>query len=72
MQPCCRAQDKHILETAYRQDMKPDKAKRLAIVKQVSLNEKEVQVCFFPLCSTSVAACKPFGCFPKRVRIGVE
>ncbi|TPX16620.1 uncharacterized protein E0L32_003561 [Thyridium curvatum] len=40
------AQDKHILETAYRQDMKPDKAKRLAIVKQVSLNEKEVQIWF--------------------------
>ena len=38
-------QDKAILEAAYNANPKPDKAARLDIVKRVSLNEKEVQVC---------------------------
>ena len=40
-----RTQDKAILEAAYNANPKPDKAARLDIVKRVSLNEKEVQVC---------------------------
>jgi hypothetical protein len=38
-------EDQTILEAAYIRDPKPDKAARLAIVEQVSLGEKEVQVC---------------------------
>lgn len=41
---CCSAEDKRILEEAYRADAKPDKAARRDIVKRVSLNEREVQV----------------------------
>jgi hypothetical protein len=37
-------EDQIILEAAYSRDPKPDKAARLALVKQVSLGEKEVQV----------------------------
>lgn len=39
------AKDKAILEGAYLANPKPDKTARLDIVSQVSLNEKEVQVC---------------------------
>jgi hypothetical protein len=38
-------EDQTILEAAYNRDPKPDKAARLEIVEQVSLGEKEVQVC---------------------------
>ncbi|KAH7035352.1 uncharacterized protein B0I36DRAFT_318161 [Microdochium trichocladiopsis] len=38
--------DKTILETSYLANPKPDKAARLEIVRQVSLNEKEVQIWF--------------------------
>ena len=38
-------EDQTILEAAYTRDPKPDKAARLEIVEQVSLGEKEVQVC---------------------------
>ncbi|KAK4449274.1 pah4 homeobox protein encoded by the pah4 protein [Podospora aff. communis PSN243] len=40
------AKDKAILEQAYTENPKPDKAARLAIVNRVSLNEKEVQIWF--------------------------
>ncbi|EME88302.1 uncharacterized protein MYCFIDRAFT_76128 [Pseudocercospora fijiensis CIRAD86] len=36
-------QDQMILEAAYKNDPKPDKAARLELVKQTSLGEKEVQ-----------------------------
>ena len=38
-------EDQTMLEAAYNRDPKPDKAARLAIVEEVSLSEKEVQVC---------------------------
>lgn len=38
------AQDKMILEEAYKNNSKPDKQARLALVERVSLTEKEVQV----------------------------
>lgn len=41
-----RAKDKSILEAAYLANPKPDKTARLDIVSRVSLNEKEVQVCY--------------------------
>ena len=37
-------QDQMILEAAYKNDPKPDKAARLELVKQIPLGEKEVQV----------------------------
>ncbi|KAK1832917.1 pah4 homeobox protein encoded by the pah4 protein [Podospora conica] len=40
------ASDKTILESAYAENPKPDKAARVAIVNRVSLNEKEVQIWF--------------------------
>ncbi|TDZ23392.1 MBF complex negative regulatory component yox1 [Colletotrichum orbiculare MAFF 240422] len=40
------AKDKTVLENAYIENPKPDKAARLDIVKRVSLNEKEVQIWF--------------------------
>ncbi|KAL2023459.1 hypothetical protein VTK56DRAFT_2455 [Thermocarpiscus australiensis] len=40
------AEDKAILEAAYKENPKPDKAARLEIVKRVSLDEKEVQIWF--------------------------
>ena len=40
----CSAQDQAVLELAYQQNSKPDKGERAAIVTQVDLNEKEVQV----------------------------
>lgn len=42
--PISRAQDKTVLEAAYNSNPKPDKLARLAIVRRVSLTEKEVQV----------------------------
>ncbi|KAL5611813.1 hypothetical protein BROUX41_000612 [Berkeleyomyces rouxiae] len=41
-----QAGDKAILESAYQANAKPDKAARLAIVRQVSMTEKEVQIWF--------------------------
>ncbi|KAL1893239.1 hypothetical protein Cpir12675_004217 [Ceratocystis pirilliformis] len=41
-----RAADKAILEGAYQANAKPDKTARLAIVRQVSMTEKEVQIWF--------------------------
>lgn len=38
------AKDKSILEAAYNNNPKPDKAARLELVQRVSLSEKEVQV----------------------------
>lgn len=38
------AQDQYVLEASYLQNAKPDKAERAAIVTQVELSEKEVQV----------------------------
>ena len=38
-------EDQAILEDAYSRDSKPDKDARLALVNQVDLGEKEVQVC---------------------------
>ena len=35
-----------MLEAAYAQNPKPDKDARAAIVNQVAMGEKEVQVCF--------------------------
>ena len=40
----CSPDDQALLEAAYNADPKPDKAARLAVVEQVSLDEKEVQV----------------------------
>lgn len=40
----CSPHDHAILEAEYRQNPKPDKARRADIVKQVSMGEKEVQV----------------------------
>ncbi len=40
-------EDQTILEAAYVRDPKPDKTARLDLVKQVSLGEKEVQVCYW-------------------------
>ena len=37
-------EDQTVLEAAYQKNSKPDKAERAAIVSQVQLNEKEVQV----------------------------
>ena len=37
-------QDQAILEKAYLNNSKPDKGERAALVAQVDLNEKEVQV----------------------------
>ncbi|KXT10435.1 hypothetical protein AC579_7875 [Pseudocercospora musae] len=39
-------QDQVILEAAYKNDPKPDKAARLELVKHISLGEKEVQIWF--------------------------
>ncbi|KXL47968.1 hypothetical protein M433DRAFT_7376 [Acidomyces richmondensis BFW] len=51
--PLCRQkrkrtspEDQAILEAAYRRDPKPEKAARLALVEQVTLGEKEVQIWF--------------------------
>ena len=44
LSPISRAQDKTVLEAAYNSNPKPDKLARLAIVRRVSLTEKEVQV----------------------------
>ncbi|PHH54000.1 Paired mesoderm homeobox protein 1 [Ceratocystis fimbriata CBS 114723] len=41
-----QAADKAILEGAYQANAKPDKTARLAIVRQVSMTEKEVQIWF--------------------------
>ncbi|KKA30458.1 hypothetical protein TD95_000642 [Thielaviopsis punctulata] len=41
-----QAGDKAILEAAYQANAKPDKSARLAIVRQVSMTEKEVQIWF--------------------------
>ena len=39
-------EDQAILEAAYNRDPKPDKKGRLDLVERVTLDEKEVQVCY--------------------------
>lgn len=50
-------EDHKILETEYKRNPKPDKTVRANIAGQVSLGEKEVQVCFFTTqCADSMTA----------------
>jgi Homeodomain len=42
-------EDHAILEAAFQQNPKPDKAERIALVKSVALGEKEVQVHLKPI-----------------------